>query len=111
MTDRVLVTGASGFLGSAVLRKTIERGYAARVLVRPNSLRANLAGLDCEIVVGDIRDRAAMAAALREVRYLFHVAADYRLWVPEPEGMFRVNVEGTRELMLAAQAAGVERIV
>jgi dihydroflavonol-4-reductase len=111
VTDRVLVTGASGFLGSAVLRKTIERGYAARVLVRPNSLRANLAGLDCEIVVGDIRDRAAMAAALREVRYLFHVAADYRLWAREPDEIIRNNRDGTRTVMEAAREAGVERIV
>jgi dihydroflavonol-4-reductase len=111
VTNRVLVTGASGFLGSAVLRKTIERGYAARVLVRPNSPRANLAGLDCEIVVGDIRDRAAMAAALRDVRYLFHVAADYRLWARDPDEIIRNNRDGTRRVMEAAQDAGVERIV
>ncbi|MFL6690931.1 MAG: hopanoid-associated sugar epimerase [Alphaproteobacteria bacterium] len=111
MTDRVLVTGASGFLGSAVLRKTIQRGYAARVLVRPNSPRANLAGLDCEIAVGDIRDRAAMAVALREVRYLFHVAADYRLWAHDPDEIIRNNRDGARMVMEAAREAGVDRIV
>jgi len=111
VTDRVLVTGASGFLGSAVLRKTIERGYAARVLVRPNSPRANLAGLDCEIAVGDIRDRAAMAVALREVRYLFHVAADYRLWAHDPDEIIRNNRDGARMVMEAAREAGVDRIV
>jgi len=111
VTDRVLVTGASGFLGSAVLRKTIQRGYAARVLVRPNSPRANLAGLDCEIAVGDIRDRAAMAVALREVRYLFHVAADYRLWAHDPDEIIRNNRDGARMVMEAAREAGVDRIV
>ncbi len=111
MKDRILVTGASGFLGSAVLRKTIERGFAARALVRPNSPRANLNGLDCEIAVGDVRDRPAMSAALRDVRYLVHVAADYRLWARDPDEIIRNNRDGTRLVMEAAHEAGVERIV
>ncbi len=111
MRDRVLVTGASGFLGSAVLRKAIEHDYAARALVRPNSPRANLNGLDCEIAVGDIRDREAMSAALRDVRYLFHVAADYRLWARDPDEIIRNNRDGTRSAMEAARKAGVERVV
>lgn len=111
MKDRVLVTGASGFLGSAVLRKVLERGYAARALVRPNSPRANLNGLDCEIAVGDIRDAAAMRTALRDVRYLFHVAADYRLWARDPGEIIRNNREGTRVVMEAARNAALERIV
>ena len=111
MSDRVLVTGASGFLGSAVLRKVLERGCSARALVRPKSPRDNLADLDCEIVVGDIRDPAAMTAALRDVRFLFHVAADYRLWARDPGEIIRNNREGTRLVMHAAREAGVERIV
>ena len=111
MIDRVLVTGASGFLGSAVLRKVIEHGYSARALVRPNSPRANLNGLGCEIVIGDIRDRPAMAAALRDVRYLFHVAADYRLWALDPDEIVRNNRDGTRLVMEAVREAGVERVV
>jgi dihydroflavonol-4-reductase len=109
--DRILITGASGFLGSAILRKAIEQGYAARALVRPNSPRANLNGLDCEIVIGDIRDRPAMSAALRDVRYLFHVAADYRLWARDPDEIIRNNRDGTRLVMEAAREAHVERVV
>jgi dihydroflavonol-4-reductase len=111
VSDCVLVTGASGFLGSAVLRKVIERGFEARALVRPNSPRANLSGLPCEIAVGDVRDRPAMSAALRDVRYLFHVAADYRLWARDPDEIIRNNRDGTRLVMEAAHGAGVERIV
>jgi dihydroflavonol-4-reductase len=111
VTDRVLVTGASGFLGSAVLRKVIDHGYAARALVRANSPRNNLAGLDCEIVAGDIRDSIAMAASLRDIRFLFHVAADYRLWTRDPDEIIRNNRDGTRLVMEAARDAGVERIV
>lgn len=109
--DRVLITGASGFLGSAVLRKVLECRYSARVLVRSRSPRANLAGLDCEIVVGDVRDKAAMSEALRGVRYLFHVAADYRLWARDPDEIIRNNRDGARLVMQAACDAGVERIV
>ncbi|TPG60609.1 NAD-dependent epimerase/dehydratase family protein [Roseomonas nepalensis] len=109
--DPVLVTGGSGFLGSSVLRALIERGVRARALVRPASPRGNLAGLDCEIVEGDLLDRASLGAALRGVRHLFHVAADYRLWAPDPGAILRVNVDGTRALMGEALAAGVERVV
>jgi dihydroflavonol-4-reductase len=81
------------------------------VLARRGSDRRNLAGLDVEITEGSLEDTGALAAAVAGCRYLFHVAADYRLWVPDPEPMFRANVDGTRALMLAALAAGVERIV
>ena len=109
--DRVLITGASGFLGSAVARALVARGAKVRALVRPSSPRDNFADLDCEIVAGDLTDRPSLAAALHGVRYLFHVAADYRFWVPDPEAMLRANVAGTLAVMRAAQAAGVERIV
>ncbi|EGC99014.1 dihydroflavonol-4-reductase, partial [Burkholderia sp. TJI49] len=82
--DLVLVTGASGFVGSAVARIAQQKGYAVRVLVRPTSPRTNLADLDAEIVTGDMRDETSMRAALRGVRYLLHVAADYRLGGPPP---------------------------
>jgi dihydroflavonol-4-reductase len=109
--DRVLVTGASGFLGSAVARALVARGAEVRALVRPTSPRDNVAGLGCEIVAGDLTDRASLGTALQGVRYLFHVAADYRFWARDPSVILRVNVEGTRALMQEAQAAGVERIV
>ena len=106
-----LVTGATGFVGAAVARVLLKAGHRVRVLARPESDRRNLAGLAVEVVQGSLEDPPSLAAAVAGCRYLFHVAADYRLWVPDPAAMFRVNVEGTRELMLAALAAGVERIV
>ena len=109
--DRVLVTGASGFLGSAVARALVARGLRVRTLVRPTSPRDNLEGLGCEIAAGDLTDRAALGAALKDMRHLFHVAADYRFWARDPSVILRVNVEGTRNLMEEALAAGVERIV
>jgi dihydroflavonol-4-reductase len=107
-----LVTGATGFVGAAVARALLRQpGQQVRVLARRNSDRRNLTGLDVEIVEGSLEDAASLAAAIAGCRYLFHVAADYRLWVPDPAAMFRANVDGTRALMLAALDAGVERIV
>jgi dihydroflavonol-4-reductase len=107
LADKVLVTGASGFVGSAVARALLARGYAVRALVRPGSPRRNLHGLDLELVEGALGD----AAPLDGCDALVHVAADYRLWVPDPAAMMRTNVEGTRALMLAALEAGIRRIV
>jgi dihydroflavonol-4-reductase len=107
-----LVTGATGFVGAAVARALLrEEGQRVRVLARPNSDRRNLAALDVEIAEGSLEDAASLERAINGCRYLFHVAADYRLWVPEPAAMFRANVDGTRALMQAALAAGIERIV
>jgi dihydroflavonol-4-reductase len=106
-----LVTGATGFVGAAVARALLAEGHKVRVLVRPSSDPRNLAGIDVEITEGSLEDAASLANAVAGCRYLFHVAADYRLWVPDPPAMFRTNVDGTRALMLAALAAGVERIV
>src|SRR5271165_6000001 len=106
-----LVTGATGFLGSAVARALLRAGQDVRVLARPTSDRRNLAGLGVEIAEGSLEDAASLARAVAGCRYLFHVAADYRLWVPDPAAMFRANVDGTRDLMSAALAAGVERLV
>jgi dihydroflavonol-4-reductase len=109
--DRVLVTGASGFVGSAVARAAQQRGYQVRVLIRASSPRCNLAGLDAEVVEGDMRDEAAVSRALEGVRYLFHVAADYRLWARDPGEIERNNLVGTGAVMRAALAKQVERVV
>ncbi|MBT8342346.1 MAG: NAD-dependent epimerase/dehydratase family protein [Desulfatitalea sp.] len=108
---KALLTGASGFLGSAVLRRLIEEGHAVRALVRAGSDRRNLAGLAVESVTGDLSDPACFPAALDGCDALFHVAADYRLWVTDPARMYAVNVDGTRRLMRAALRAGIQRIV
>jgi dihydroflavonol-4-reductase len=106
----ILVTGASGFLGSAIAAALRARGHAIRILARPTSPRTNLNPTDvvCE---GDLRDRASLTAALKGARYLFHAAADYRLWARDPEEIRRSNVEGTRLIMEEALRVGVERIV
>lgn len=109
--DRVLVTGASGFVGSAVARAMLARGWRVRVLVRAASPRGNVRDLDVEVVEGDMRDQASMRRALEGVRYLLHVAADYRLWAPNPGDIMRANLEGTRVVMTAALQAGIEKIV
>lgn len=106
-----LVTGATGFVGSAVARALLKSGQRVRVLARPQSDRRNLEGLAVEVAEGSLGDRKSLVSAVAGCRYLFHVAADYRLWVPDPAAMFRINVDGTRDLMLAAADAGVERIV
>ena len=106
-----LVTGATGFVGSAVLRALIRRGEPVRALVRPSSSLRLLEGLPVQIVTGDLDEPASCRGALRGCDALFHVAADYRLWVPQPEPMYRTNVDGTRELLLAGAEAGVQRIV
>ena len=111
VADRVLITGASGFVGSAVVRAAIQRGYDVRALARASSPRANLSDVDCEVVEGDMRDVASMRASMRDVRFLFHVAADYRLWARDPMEIYRNNLEGTRATMEASRHCGVERIV
>lgn len=107
----VLVTGATGFVGTAVARALIAAGRRVRALSRPNSDRRNLAGLDLEIAEGSLEDTSSLARAVAGCGALYHVAADYRLWVPDPRAMYRANVDGTRALMIAALAAGVERVV
>lgn len=106
-----LVTGATGFVGSAVVRALLGADNDVRVLARPKSDRRNLLDLSVEIVEGSLEDAPSLARAVAGCRYLFHAAADYRLWVPDPAPMFRANVEGTRVLMSAALDAGIERVV
>ncbi|WP_375456969.1 hopanoid-associated sugar epimerase [uncultured Methylobacterium sp.] len=107
----VLITGASGFLGPALVDVFREAGFPVRVMVRATSPRTNLTWTDVEIVEGDMRDPAAAAAAMRGQRYLIHAAADYRLWAPDREEIVRTNRDGTRTMMRAALDAGVERVV
>ena len=109
--DPVLVTGATGFVGSAVLRALVARGAAVRVLARPSSVRTNLCGVACDIVEGDMTDPASMARAMAGMRFAFHVAADYRLWARDPAAIHRANLDGARVVSEAALAAGVERLV
>lgn len=106
-----LVTGATGFIGSAVARKLLARGEAVRVLARKDGDRRNLEGLDVEIVEGDLRDEAARRAATKGISSLYHVAADYRLWVPDPAAMYATNVDATTDLLRRAADAGADRIV
>jgi dihydroflavonol-4-reductase len=109
--DKVLVTGASGFVGSAVARKLLERGFAVRALVRPTSPRFHLEGLDIEFAEGDLRSAETVRPAMAGVRHLFHVAADYRLWARDPTEIVANNVNSTRIVMEEALRAGVERVV
>jgi dihydroflavonol-4-reductase len=106
-----LVTGASGFVGSAVVRALVRRGEPVRAMVRSSSRLRLLEGLPVQVVIGDLADPRTCEAAVKGCRALFHVAADYRLWVAEPAPMYRTNVEGTRALLSAAGDAGVARIV
>jgi dihydroflavonol-4-reductase len=108
--DLLLVTGASGFVGSAIAMAARRVGYRVRVLVRSSSPRGNIQP-DDEVFIGDIRERASLANALHGVRYLIHAAADYRLWSRTPSEIIRTNAEGTRCVMEEALRAGVERIV
>ena len=108
---KALITGTTGFLGSAVLRRLMDAGFETRVLVRPSSDRRNLAGLDTEIVTGDLAEPDSLARVARGCHALFHVAADYRLWVPDPAVIYRINVEGTRALLRAAAESGVQGII
>jgi len=94
-----------------VVQKLLKEKVPVRCLVRPSSKRTNLAGLDLEYVVGDLQDAASLKMALNDCTMLFHVAADYRLWAPDPQAMERTNIDGTRTLFRAAGQAGLQKIV
>jgi dihydroflavonol-4-reductase len=111
MSARVLVSGANGFVGSAVVRALLRRGYPVRALARASSDTTSLDGLDVEIVRGDLLDPASLEHALRNCEGLFHVAADYRLWARDPRAIGKANVRGTHDILLAARRCGVRRIV
>lgn len=107
----VLVTGGSGFLGSHLVRLLLEEGQEVRVLVRHTSPPDNLTGLDVACIPGDLRESDSLDRAVRGCQQVFHCAADYRLWTPNPKDLYQVNVEGTRNLLEACRQAGVERVV
>ena len=108
---RSLVTGATGFVGSAVVRRLLREDHHVRALVRAGADRRNLQGLEVEVVEGDLTDAASLARICDGCDALFHLAADYRLWAPRPQELYRTNVEGTRALLDAAQRAGVPRVI
>jgi dihydroflavonol-4-reductase len=107
----VFLTGATGFLGSHVARVLSQQGADLRLLVRSTSNLKNLEGLHAETATGDLRDPASLEKAISGCDTVFHVAADYRLWVRDPQEMYRSNVEGTRAVLEAARKAGVRRVV
>jgi dihydroflavonol-4-reductase len=106
-----LITGATGFIGSHVTRLLVTRGEPVRVLLRPSSRTEALEGMECERVTGDLRDRWSLEAALKGIRRVFHIAADYRLWTRDPAEIYHSNVQGTRNLLEAAGDAGIERFI
>jgi dihydroflavonol-4-reductase len=108
---KTVVTGASGFIGSAVVRKLIKRGKEIRCYLEPGAKLDNLAGLDVEKVTGDVNDRDAIARALKGCDTLYHLAAIYAIWLPEPSLMYRVNVEGTKTVLWAAYKANLDKVV
>src|ERR1700682_1315322 len=105
------VTGATGFLGSHVARVLADQGADLRLLVRSTSNLRNLEGLKAEIATGDLRDAASLEKAMSGCDTVFHVAADYRLWVRDPNEMYRSNVDGTRAILEAARENKVRRVV
>jgi len=107
----ILVTGATGFVGSAIVRRLLDNGETVRVLARPGSDRRNLDGLSVDVTEGDLLKPDTLVDVVAGCEGLFHVAADYRLWTRDPEAMFRANVEGTRQILLAAGRAGIKRMV
>jgi dihydroflavonol-4-reductase len=107
----VFLTGATGFVGSHVARAFAAHGARLRLLVRPTSRVENLEGLDAETVVGDLRNPESLRSALQDCDLLVHTAADYRLWVRDPQAMYAANVDGTRNLLALAREVGVRRVV
>ena len=108
---KTLITGATGFVGAAVLRKLLKKGHKVKVLIRESSVLNNLKNLDIETVKGDLKDKDSLKKCLKDCKYIFHVAADYRFWVPRPEEIYQNNVIGTENLMLEALNAKIEKIV
>lgn len=108
---KAFVTGATGFVGSHVAQLLSAQGADLRLLVRSTSRTENIADLKAERVTGDLRDPASLKKAMQGCDFVFHVAADYRLWVRDPQDMYRCNVEGTRAIIQAAQECGVRRVI
>ncbi len=108
---KVFITGASGFVGSAVVHQLVRSGFEVQALVRPNSPRSHLPHLGVRFIEGDLLDRRSVAEAMSGARYAFHVAADYRLWALASKKIFLTNITGTRIVMEEAMRAGIERMV
>jgi len=108
---KTLITGATGFVGSAVLRELLKKEHQIKALVRQSSVLDNLKNLDVEIVYGDLKDKDSLKRCLKDCKHLFHVAADYRLWVPKAKEIYENNVNGTENLMVEALNLGIEKIV
>ena len=108
---KTLITGATGFVGSAVLRELLKKKHKIKALVRQSSVLDNLKNLDVEIVYGDLKDKDSLKRCLKDCKNLFHVAADYRLWVPKAKEIYENNVNGTENLMMQALNLGIEKIV
>jgi len=108
---KAVVTGATGFIGAHIVRELLREGAAVKVLVRQGSERRNLAGVTVEIVEGDLLDKPSLTKALTGCDTLFHAAADYRLWTRNPAAMYAVNVNGTENILEAALAVGIEKVV
>jgi len=108
---KIFLTGATGFVGHHVARELAAQGADLRLLVRKSSKLQNLEGIKGEIHIGDLSDPESIRPALEGCDALMHVAADYRLWIPDPQAMYRANVDGTRELLRMAREAGIKRVV
>src|SRR5260370_26131602 len=105
------LTGATGFVGSHVARALADQGADFRLLVRQNSNLKNIQDLKADLFTGDLRDPASLEKGISGCDAIFHVAADYRLWVRDPNEMYRANVEGTRAILEAARKNNVRRVV
>ena len=109
--DTAFLTGGTGFVGANIARLLLQKGFFVRALARPNGNRSNLHNLPVEIVEGDLSDKTALQKGCQGARYVFHAAADYRIWVQNPAEMYAANVDGTRNVIEAAKNAGAERII
>jgi len=109
--DSAFLTGGTGFVGTHLCRLLAKQGLTVRALARKGGDRRNLDGLDVEIIEGSLTDKSAIEKGVTGCRYVFHVAADYRIWIPNPDDMYRANVEGTEIVLRAAAKAGAEKIV
>ena len=109
--DSAFLTGGTGFVGASLARLLLKQGLKVKALARKGSDRQNLSGLDIEIVEGGLTDKSAIEEGVKGCRYVFHVAADYRIWIPNPESMYAANVEGTEIVLRAAAKSGAEKIV
>ena len=108
---KTLITGSTGFLGSAILRKLLDDGREVKILIREKSDTTNINGVDVEIAYGDLRDSDSLQSALNGCNVLYHTAAYYSLWDQDKRIIYDINVEGTRKILQAAQSKNIEKVV